>query len=89
MYDRFKDVARPDGCECGPVECDKVGNVLKFRTCPRCSKVILDIIRGGSYGIAYVKRGDTVKRVLLKQKEFFSFIPYPFMAGFAWVLGVT
>ena len=66
-------VTRPEGCACGEaVETDDLGNVLSFRTCPICMKVILDIVRGGVYAVAYKKCGDTLKRVLLKQKEFFS-----------------
>jgi len=53
------------------VEIDELGNVLLFRTCPICSEVILDIIRGGEYSVANMRRGDTVKRVLLKQKDLF------------------
>jgi len=68
----LRQVTRPDGCACGDVECDKQGNVLVFRTCPVCSKIILDIIRGGEYAGAYVNGGDTDKLVLFKQKEFFS-----------------
>ena len=65
-------VARPDGCGCGNAEVDKRGNVLHFRTCPICSEVILDIIRGGEYAVAYLRCGDTLRRQLLKQKDFFS-----------------
>jgi len=65
-------VARPDGCGCGDARVDNRGNVLHFRTCPVCSRVILDIIRGAEYAIAHVKCGDTDRVVLLKQREFFS-----------------
>ncbi len=65
-------VFRPEGCGCGEaVETDSRGNVLQFRTCPRCMEIILDVIRGAEYAVASVKGGDTVKDVLLKQKEFF------------------
>jgi len=70
---RYKRVYRPDGCPCGErVEIDSSGNVLSFRTCRICMEIILDSIRGCEYAIAYKKCGDTLKRVLLKQKEFFS-----------------
>ena len=72
MSTLLREVARPEGCECGAAEIDDRGNVLKFRTCPLCSRVILDILRGGVYAVAYVKCGDTLKRVLLKQKDLFS-----------------
>ena len=66
-------VVRPEGCACGDaVEVDNSGNVLSFRTCSICMKVILAIIRGVEYAVAYKMCGDTLKRVLVEQKEFFS-----------------
>ena len=58
-------------CGC-TVESDKLGRVLHLRTCPVCQNVRLDVIRGAEYAGAYVKGGDTVKYVLVKQKDFFS-----------------
>jgi len=75
MKTKLLKLVRPDGCLCGDAVTDHQSNVLSVRTCPICSKVILDIIRGGCYATAIVKCGDTVKRVLLKQKEFFSLEP--------------
>ena len=58
-------------CECEAPEVDCSGRVLALQTCPACQTIRLDVIRGVEYAGAYVKGGDTVKRVLLKQKEFF------------------
>jgi len=70
---RKRYLPRPPGCSCpSTVLCDKRGNVLELRTCPACTQVALDVLRGGEYACAYVKGEDTSKRVLLKQKEFFS-----------------
>ncbi len=59
-------------CFCGQPEYDREGRVLRLSTCPACQKVRLDIIRGVEYAGAYMRCGDTVKHVLVKQKEFFS-----------------
>ena len=59
-------------CRCGPAIVDCKGRVLVLDTCPACQEVRLDIIRGIEYAGAYVKCGDTVQNVLVKQKEFFS-----------------
>jgi len=59
-------------CQCGPAIRDGKGRVVRLKTCPACQRIRLDIIRGIEYAGAYVKCGDAVKHVLLKQKEFFS-----------------
>ncbi len=59
-------------CTCGPPVFDQAGRCLEVTTCPACQQIRLDVIRGGEYAIAHVKCGETVKRVLLKQREFFS-----------------
>ena len=64
---------RPPGCECPRhVHVDKHGNVLTLHTCRVCTGVALDTLRGGEYACAHVSSGDTLKRMLLKQREFFS-----------------
>ena len=68
----IKRIPRPPGCRCGDATVDEVGNVLKVRTCRICSNILLASMRGVCYAIAYMRRGDTDKRVLLKQREFFS-----------------
>ncbi len=65
-------VPRPPNCYCGNAVGDDKGRVLVLNTCPICMKLLLSSMRGREYAIAHVKGGDTVKRVLLKQKEFFS-----------------
>ncbi len=65
-------IKRPPGCHCGDAVVDHKGRVLKVKTCPICMQLLLASMRGAEYAIAHVKGGDTVKRVLLKQKEFFS-----------------
>jgi len=68
-----KTLPRPPGCSCPEhFLCDKYGNVLKLQTCQACTQVALDSLRGVEYAKAHVKCGDTVKDVLLKQREFFS-----------------
>ena len=52
---------------------DHIGRVMQVRTCPICMDLVLASMRGGEYACAYVNGEDTTKRVLLKQKEFFSF----------------
>ena len=59
-------------CNCGQPEYDSAGRVVRVRTCAVCQAVRLDIIRGGEYAGAYMRCGDAVEHVLLKQKEFFS-----------------
>jgi len=59
-------------CQCGPALVDRKGRVVRLKTCPACQQVRLDIIRGVQYAGAYMKCDGTVKKVLLKQKEFFS-----------------
>ena len=58
-------------CVCGPAIYDFAGRVVRVRTCPACQKIRLDVVRGGVYAGAIVKCGDTVKYVLLKQREIF------------------
>ncbi len=58
-------------CKCGPPITDCAGRVVRVRTCPACQAIRLDVIRGGVYAGAYVKCGDTVKYVLVKQKDLF------------------
>ncbi len=41
-------------------------------TCPTCTSVALDALRGSEYAIAYVRSDDGGKAVLAKQLEFFS-----------------
>ncbi len=62
-------------CKCGPPISDCAGRVVRVQTCPACQEIRLDVIRGGEYAGAYVKCGDTVEYVLVKQKELFSFRP--------------
>ncbi len=77
MYPLVTSLPRPPGCECpGQVKTDKFGNVLELQTCAVCTQVALDSMRGTEYAKAHVKCGDTVKDVLLKQKEFFSLRQY-------------
>ncbi len=59
-------------CKCGPAFVDYKGRVVRVDTCPACQEVRLDIIRGAEYAGAYVGSGDTVRYVLLKQKDFFG-----------------
>jgi len=72
----MKFIPRPSGCGCGDAVVDKAGNVLKVRTCPVCLEILLDSMRGVCYGEITIKDGDVTKRVLLKQKEFFSLDAY-------------
>ncbi len=65
-------IPRPPGCGCGDADSDDRGRVLLVKTCPICMKVLLAWMRGKEYALAYVKGGDTAKRVLLKQLDFFS-----------------
>ncbi len=65
-------VSRPPGCLCNGAWVDSRGNVVSVRTCPVCTRKALDALRGIEYAVAYLKCDDTVKAVLLKQKEFFS-----------------
>ncbi len=64
-------IPRPPRCRCGNATVDHQGRVLKVRTCPICLGLVLDVMRGGEYAIAYLGGEDT-EGVLLKQKEFFS-----------------
>ena len=59
---------RPEGCECGNAEIDNRGNIVRVRSCPVCSKIHLDILRGIEYS------SDTQEGVrrTLKQQELFS-----------------
>ncbi len=59
-------------CRCGPAITDCKGRVVRVNTCPACQQVRLDVVRGGVYAGACVRRGDTVKYELIKQKDFFS-----------------
>ncbi len=59
-------------CRCAPPMWDESGRVVRVETCPACQQIRLDVVRGVEYAIAYVSGGDTAKRVLLKQKDFFS-----------------
>ena len=59
-------------CECRAPEVDDQGLVRLLQTCPACQTIRLAIIRGAQYAGAYMTCGDTVKRVLLKQLDFFS-----------------
>ena len=59
-------------CRCRAPLLDSAGRVLGLQTCPACQDVRLDIIRGGEYAGAYMRCGDAMRYVLLKQKEFFS-----------------
>ncbi len=59
-------------CRCGKPLIDKRGNVVRVSTCPACQQIRLDVVRGTEYACAYVNGGDTVERVLVKQKDFFS-----------------
>jgi hypothetical protein len=59
-------------CQCGPHISDCAGRVVRVFTCPACQRIRLDVVRGGVYAGAYVKCGDTVRYVLVKQKDFFS-----------------
>ena len=68
-----KKIPRPPGCQCGDALVDHIGRVMQVRTCPICMDLVLASMRGGEYACAYVNGEDTTKRVLLKQKEFFSF----------------
>ena len=61
---------RPPGCYCGPPDYDSAGRVLRLSTCPVCTKVALDALRGVDYAIAYTKGGDS-DGVLLRQRDFF------------------
>ncbi len=73
VHPLVRSLPRPPGCECPRrVLVDKSGNILTLRTCPVCTQVALDSLRGAEYAKAHVKCGDAVKDVLLKQKEFFS-----------------
>ena len=65
-------IPRPPGCHCGNAVVDHLGRVLSVRTCPICMRLLLASMRGAEYACAYVKGEDTTKRVLVKQKEFFS-----------------
>ena len=65
-------IPRPPGCHCGNAVTDTKGRVLEVRTCPVCMDLVLESMRGKEYAIAYEKGGDTTKRTLLKQKDFFS-----------------
>ena len=67
-----KHIPRPPGCGCGDADLTREGQVLRVSTCPVCMYVLLDVMRGREYAIAQVRDGDGTKRVLLKQKEFFS-----------------
>jgi len=64
-------LARPTGCTCPEPLRGPLGAVLKGWTCPVCSALRLEVMKGREYAGAYVKGGDTEKLVLLKQKEFF------------------
>ena len=74
MEVRKRYLPRPPGCACPhTVLCGADGViVVELRTCAVCTQVALDVLRGIEYAKAHVKCGDTVKDVLLKQKEFFS-----------------
>ena len=65
-------VPRPPNCSCGNAECDPEGRVLVLNTCPICMGLLLSSMRGTEYAIAQVTCEGTSKRVLLKQREFFS-----------------
>jgi len=65
-------VARPPNCSCGNAVADSKGRILRVRSCPICMGLLLDSWRGVEYAIATERDGDGTKRVLLKQKEFFS-----------------
>ena len=69
-------IPRPPGCGCGDALVDDVGRVLQVRTCPVCSKILLDSMRGACYSETTVKDNGVSKRVLLKQEEFFSLQSY-------------
>ncbi len=69
---RTKYIPRPPGCACGGAVCDSEGRVLRVRTCPICSKILLDSMRGVCYSETTVKDAVGSRRVLLRQKEFFS-----------------
>ena len=69
-------IPRPPGCECGDAECDSKGNVLKVSTCPVCMGILLDSMRGTCYSETTVRDGEVNRRVLLKQREFFSLDAY-------------
>jgi len=59
-------------CLCGPPIVDSAGRVVRVDTCPACQQIRLDVIRGAVYVGAYMRCGDTVEYVLVKQKDFFS-----------------
>ncbi len=65
-------VSRPPNCLCGNAWADERGNLVSVRTCPICTKLALDALRGTEYAVAYMTCGDTEKALLLKQKDFFS-----------------
>ena len=65
-------VPRPPNCKCGNAISDKQGRILLVRSCPVCMGLLFDSMQGTEYAIAQVRDGDGTKRVLLKQKEFFS-----------------
>ena len=67
-----KHIPRPPSCQCGDADVDEAGNVLKVSTCPVCSKILLDSMRGVCYSEITVRDGEVNKRLLLKQAEFFS-----------------
>ncbi len=69
---RFVRVPRPPNCKCGNALTDRQGRVVSVATCPICMKLLLARLRGSEYAIAQVRDGDGTRRVLLKQKEFFS-----------------
>ena len=70
--ERILCIPRPPNCWCGNAVVDSEGRVLMVKTCPVCMCLLLDSMRGAEYAIAHVKGEDTTKRVLLKQKDFFS-----------------
>ena len=65
-------IPRPPGCGCGDAVSDDQGRILSVRSCPVCMKLVLASMRGREYAIAQVSGYGASKRVLLKQKEFFS-----------------
>ena len=65
-------VPRPPNCRCGYAVGDSEGRVLVLNTCPICMGLLLDRMQGAEYAIANERDGDGTRRVLLKQKEFFS-----------------
>ena len=59
---------RPPGCQCPDPVVDGRGNVVLLRTCPVCSGVALDALRG----VCYTRQRIGDREVLLVQRDFFS-----------------